>query len=91
MAIKLSDRQKEIIVRLYGEAAAHSLVQRISSERLSFAEIEKVSLRINEEFLMHGLGLNYEPNEYGLELDALLDTVSRPRLRRGADQGGEAG
>jgi hypothetical protein len=34
---------------------------------------------------MHGLLPNYEPNEYGLELEALLNIVNRPRLARRAD------
>lgn len=86
MATNLSNRQEEIIAKLYGTASAPSLVQRILTEQLAVAEIEDVSLRINEEFLTHGLGLDYEPNEYGLELDALLEIVNRPRLRQGADK-----
>jgi hypothetical protein len=86
MASNLSNRQEEILAKLYGKASAPSLGQRISTEQLPAAEIENVSLRINEEFLMHGLGPCYEPNDYGLELDALLELVNRPRLRQEADK-----
>lgn len=35
---------------------------------------------INAEFMMEGILPNFEPNEYGLELEKLLDVINRPRL-----------
>ncbi|HEX4334775.1 MAG TPA: hypothetical protein VH062_02610 [Polyangiaceae bacterium] len=36
---------------------------------------------ISSEFVRTGLGSDDEPNARGLELEALLDTVNRPRLK----------
>lgn len=81
MVGNLSDRQKEIIQKLYGAGSAQDLLQRMLAEQLSFREIEEVCLGINDEFLMRGLLPDFEPSEYGLEPEALLDIVNRQRLR----------
>jgi hypothetical protein len=85
MATTLSDRQKEIVKSLFSNGTAQSVIQKVLTEQLSFSEIENVVNIIHREFSMHGLLPNYEPNEYGLELEALLNIVNRPRLARRAD------
>jgi hypothetical protein len=85
MTTDLSDRQKEIIEKLCGDGRAQIVIQKIITEQLSFSEIENICNIINDEFLLRGLLSSYEPNAYGLELEALLDEVNRPRLARRPD------
>ena len=61
--------------------------QEILAEQLSFSEIEDVIDILHREFSLHGPLPGYEPNEYGLELEALLDIVNRPRLVGTVDNG----
>jgi len=35
---------------------------------------------INDEYLLEGVGKNYVPNSYGIELEELLDVINRPRI-----------
>ncbi len=86
MTTSLSDRQKEIIERLFRDGSAQDVIQKVLNEELSFSEIENVINVIHREFSLHGLLPNYEPNEYGRKLEALLDIVNRPRLAPKADQ-----
>jgi hypothetical protein len=37
---------------------------------------------INEEFCEHGIDENFEPNQYGYELEDLLDYVNRPNISK---------
>ena len=39
---------------------------------------------INDEFMMEGITPDFEPNEYGRELEELLDLVNGPRLSLGS-------
>ena len=47
---------------------------------MTFAEIDVICGLINAEFMMEGILPTFEPNEYGLELEGLLDLINRPRL-----------
>lgn len=42
-------------------------------------DIDEICELISDEFLMHGLKEDFEPNNYGLELELLLDAVNRCR------------
>jgi hypothetical protein len=37
---------------------------------------------INDEFCENGMDENYEPNQYGHELEDLLDYVNRPNISK---------
>ncbi len=63
-------------------ATDKELLSRALREELPRADIEAVCQLINDEFLMRGINISpdYSPNEYGRELEQLLDAVNRPRL-----------
>ncbi|MBI0328734.1 hypothetical protein [Burkholderia plantarii] len=82
MTMVLTDRQKEIISSLRVKDAGKSAAAFDSLERggMTFSEIDALCGLINAEFMMEGILPNFEPNEYGLELERLLDVINRPRL-----------
>jgi hypothetical protein len=45
-------------------------------------KIDQLCEWINDEFMMHGLAEDDRPNEYGFQLERLLDAVNRQRLDR---------
>lgn len=45
---------------------------------MAFSEIDALCGLINVEFMMEGILPTFEPNEYGLELEKLLDLINRP-------------
>ncbi|KFI25662.1 hypothetical protein CG50_04915 [Paenirhodobacter enshiensis] len=47
----------------------------------TFSEIDILCDLINAEFMMEGILPTYEPNEYGVELESLLDLINRSRLK----------
>jgi hypothetical protein len=82
MKLALTDRQKEIVNNLRvndggtNTAAFHSL----DAGQMTFSEIDAICGLINAEYMMEGILPTFEPNEYGLELERLLDLINRPRL-----------
>ncbi|EYC50062.1 hypothetical protein AZ34_02550 [Hylemonella gracilis str. Niagara R] len=60
---------------------SHNIIGELAGERLSMATIDELCALINDEFMMKGILPNFEPNEYGLELEALLDVVNSARIR----------
>jgi len=48
--------------------------------RLAVNDIQRVCEIINDEYLMKGIGEDYSPNEYGRDLENLLNAVNAPRL-----------
>lgn len=42
--------------------------------------IQRLCELINEEFLMEGIREDFEPNEYGKEIAAILNKINAPRL-----------
>jgi hypothetical protein len=79
---QLTKRQIEILESLQRGGSEHKkeLLSRALREELPRADIEAVCQLINDEFLMRGINPDYSPNEYGRELEQLLDAVNRPRL-----------
>lgn len=53
----------------------------LNDEKLNLIEIEKLCSIINDEFMMEGILPSYEPNDYGLELERLLDIVNKRRVQ----------
>jgi hypothetical protein len=56
------------------------LLENVINETLARNDVQRVCELINNEFLMKGIEEDYEPNEYGRELENLLDKVNAPRL-----------
>lgn len=83
MNIKLTDRQKTIVnsLRLNGSQESQRMLSELENGRLIVVDIDELCNLINNEFLMEGILPNFEPNAYGLELEALLDVVNRSRIR----------
>lgn len=82
MKILLTDRQKEILSRLRVSDAGRNSTAFDHLERgeMDSSDIGALCDVINAEFMMEGILPNFEPNEYGLELEKLLDVINRPRL-----------
>jgi hypothetical protein len=81
MKQKLTDRQKMVLAQIFKDENLECLIGKIENESLIFSEIEKACDLISGEFHMKGIDANFEANEYGVEVEALLDVVNRPRLR----------
>ena len=79
MTQDLTIRQLEILAKLRAKNNA-KLIGKYLREKLTNDEIERLVNLIADEFHMHGLLPNWEPNSYGLELMNLLDIVNKPRL-----------
>ena len=78
----LTERQVEILRCLRDKAPSLSkrLFDDVLSGKLPKSDIEAVCQMINDEYLMKGIEENYSPNEYGRELEELLNVVNRPCL-----------
>ena len=83
MKIQLTERQKAIVnsLRLKGSEETRNMLGELENEQLTTVDIEKLCALINEEFMMEGILPSFEPNAYGLELEALLDVVNSARIR----------
>jgi hypothetical protein len=79
----LTDAQFQLLVVLCGVAGDYqlALVENLLNRGLSSHETDELIDVIFKEFLMSGIEENFEPNTYGLELEALLDAVNRMRLK----------
>lgn len=82
MTLALTDRQKEILRNLRSKYAGKnaSAFDNLEKGTVTFSEIDILCDLINAEFMMEGILPTYEPNEYGIELESLLDLINRPRL-----------
>ena len=79
----LTERQLEILQHIRDKAVGNKrqLLEHVLDNSHAKNDIEAVCKIINDEFLMHGiLDEKYNPNEYGRELEGLLDIVNKPRL-----------
>lgn len=84
MKYVLTPRQQVLIKNLCG-ACAHAsehLAEKVFSGLLSFDEIELICDLISNEMMQGGINENFEPNDYGKELELLLDIINRPRLHK---------
>jgi hypothetical protein len=81
---RFTDRQIEILKSLRDKATAQKkeLLDQTLGETLHLSDIETVCQLINDEYLMKGINPDYNPNDYGRELERLLDAVNRRRLIR---------
>ena len=83
MKVELTEQQKTIVKSLCLKSSDDSqkILGELEKGRLTMADIEELCTVINNEFMMEGILPNFEPNAYGLELEALLDIVNRARIR----------
>lgn len=83
MTSVLNERQYIIFKSLCLKSNAEDqyLFDKFIEKELDFNEVEKLCSIISNEFLMEGVMPNYEPNDYGLELEGLLDIVNSSRLK----------
>jgi hypothetical protein len=82
MKLALTDRQSEIVSSLRFKDGGRNAAafDNLEKGEMTFSEIDVLCGLINAEFMMEGILPNFEPNEYGLELEGLLDLINMPRL-----------
>lgn len=76
----LSVRQQCFIISLCGENY-ETLAEKAIKGMLTLNEIDGLCGLISNEFMLNGITEDFEPNEYGRELEELLDVVNRSRVR----------
>ena len=81
MKQKLTNRQIEIVKKVFPGADFNSFIARIEGDDLHLQEIEMVCLALNNEFLMNGIDENFEATSYGMQIEDVIDIINRPRLR----------
>lgn len=83
MNIELNDRQRKILEDLANRVTSDRalLLQRTLDDRVDVQEMDDLCGVISDEFLMHGIDENFEPNAYGKEVERLLDAVNKFRLK----------
>ncbi|MBD8614226.1 hypothetical protein IFT69_10890 [Pseudomonas putida] len=84
MSSLLTSGQLQLLLALCFMAGEHqlALAEKLLNSSLSTSEVDELCDLISNEFLIKGIEESFEPNGYGLELELLLDAVSR-----GRDQG----
>jgi pentatricopeptide repeat protein len=79
MKVTLTKNQKEIVQNLF-ENKYQFLYEKLINSFLSNKEIELFCEVISNEMMMNGIKDNFEPNEYGKELEKIIDIVNKKRL-----------
>jgi hypothetical protein len=84
MTTNLTKRQEELIEYLctLGDGVNAELCKRAKAGQLSHEDVGKLCEIISDELMLKGIEKSFEPNDYGLELENLLDDVNRERLHR---------
>ncbi len=82
MSTSLSNDQLPLLLELCRSAGPLQLdlAKKLLNEELSLIERDELCELISNEFMMSGIEESFEPNEYGRELEKLLDSVNRGRL-----------
>ena len=77
-----TNRQIEILKNLEKEVDPQDmyLLTQAIEGLLPKNDIEAVCQIINNEYLMRGINESYSPNDYGKELESLIDIINRPRI-----------
>ena len=78
--MKLSARQIQLMRDIFG-AEAVDWIRGIEDENLSFSAIEESCNMLSAKFHMNGIDQDFEANDYGIEIEALIDVLNRPRQR----------
>lgn len=79
----LNPRQQHLIIALCsaGDASKQSLAEKAIAGVLTSNEIEELCSLISNEFMLNGITENFEPNDFGKELEGLLDIVNKSRIQ----------
>jgi hypothetical protein len=82
MTERLTKRQIELVSNLCVRSnAEHAKIRENALKgRWSYDQIEILCGLISDEMMLKGIAESFEPNEYGIELEALIDAINRPRL-----------
>lgn len=80
MTIELTQVQRNIVERVFKGRDPSFWIAAIQAQNLNFDEIEEVCDLLSGEFLMNGIDRNFEANNYGKEVQDLMDIVNRPRI-----------
>lgn len=82
MKVLLTERQKEILKKLRTNDAGLNAItfDNLENGQINANEIGALCDLVNAEFMLKGILPSFEPNQYGLELENLLDVINRPRL-----------
>jgi hypothetical protein len=82
MNILLTERQRALVkvVCSSKNGTKAQLADGALEGTLSPNEIDTLCELISDEMMMNGIEETFEPNEYGRELEALLDAINAPRL-----------
>ena len=82
MSTSLTNDQFRLLLGICRSAGSPKLylAEKLINEKISSNEIDELCELISNEFMMNGIQESYEPNEYGRELEKLLDAVNRGRL-----------
>jgi hypothetical protein len=80
--LNLTLRQGQIVeaIRLKSTPEDRIMIDKLLNLQFEVSDVENICSIINNEFMMEGILPNYEPNEYGVELESLLDMVNRIRI-----------
>ncbi len=83
MNVYLNDRQRELIDSLRAKDAGKNAraFDNLDKGDVSPSDIDSLCIAINDVFMLEGILPNFEPNEYGVELEELLNVINRPRLK----------
>ncbi|CAI0911993.1 hypothetical protein [Serratia quinivorans] len=83
MSETLSLRQKNILSNLCNSHDVSNvlLVKKITDGSLTSSDIEELCKIISNEFMLNGITKDFEPNDYGVELEEILDFVNKSRIR----------
>lgn len=78
----LNFRQQNLITSLCscGGASKRALAAKAIVGMLTTDEIEELCNLISNEFMLNGITESFEPNDYGKELEDLLDAVNKSRV-----------
>ena len=82
MSVSLTNDQFRLLLGICRSAESPKpyLAEKLMNKKISPNEIDELCELISNEFMMNGIQESYEPNEYGRELEKLLDAVNRGRL-----------
>jgi len=77
----LNIHQQNLIISLCDGSSKQYLAEKAISGTLRSDEIEELCNMISNEFMLNGITENFEPNDYGKELEGLLDAVNKSRVQ----------
>jgi hypothetical protein len=78
---ELTERQKAILESVFGGSDATRWIAEIQSGILSNDKIDEACDLLSAEFHMNGIDENFEANNYGREIQWLINFVNLPRLK----------